>query len=38
MPRLALRGVRLMADALVLLLMLTLVNSVGAEPYQCVFE
>ena len=27
-----------MADTLFLVLMLTFVNSVGAEPYQCVFE
>ena len=27
-----------MADTLFLVLMLTFVNSGGAEPYQCVFE
>lgn len=38
MSRFSFTGVRLMADALFLVLMLTLVNSVRAEPYQCVFQ
>ena len=38
MSRFSFPGVRPMADTLFLVLMLTFVNSVGAEPYQCVFE